>query len=147
MSDNLETNDENNNLDENNFKEKVIMYLKYDDLIRTKTDEVKELKNKRKVCEELIIDYLEKEDSPFVNVKSGKLIINKSETKGSLKLDIIKDSILERIKEENIGEPNNEDDDKYLQITADILTLMEEKREKKLRVNLKRTFHKKKKNN
>ena len=145
----VENNTENQSqeLDDTNFKDKVISYLKYDDLIRKMTEDMKELKNKRKDCEELIIDYLNKKDSPFVNVKSGKLIVNKTETKSSLKLDIIKDSILERIKEENIVGDNDDDNEKYIKITADILTLMEEKREKKTRINLKRSFNRKKKIN
>ena len=45
------------NIDDTNFKDKVISYLKYDDLIRQMTEDMKELKNKRKEWEELIIDY------------------------------------------------------------------------------------------
>lgn len=139
-NDNYINNDDNEKNNQNNFKEKVLMYVKYDDLIRTKMEEIKELKNKRKPCEEFIINFLEKEDAPFVTVKSGKLIKNKSETKGSLKVDIIKSSILEGIKNEKI----TDDDTKYIKITADIMNLMEQKREKKVRTNLKRTFTKKK---
>lgn len=140
-----EENDQDENQDKNlneenltnDFKEKVIMYIKCDDLIRSKMEEIKELKEKKKPCEEYIIKYLDRKDSPYVKVKDGKLIKNKSETKGALKTDIIKDAIQEGIKDEKLNEINAV---KTADITAKIMDLMENKRIKNVRVNLKRTF-------
>ena len=120
----------------NEFKEKVITYLKCDDLIRKKMEEVKELKGKKKPCEEYIIKYLENKDSPFVKVKDGKLIKNKAESKGSLKVDLIKEAIMEGIK----GEKLSADEVKSNDITIKIMEIMENKRAKTVHVNLKRTF-------
>ena len=143
-------NNDNNNNDNNNdedvsneFKEKVIAYKKYDDVIRQKMDEIKELKSKRKPCEEFIIKYLESKNAPFVNIKDGKLIKNKSESKGSLKAELIKEAILEGIKEEKL--PN--DDVKSNDITAKIMDIMDNKRSKTVNIKLRRTFNKKPKNN
>lgn len=129
---------------ESEFKENVVKFVKMDDLIRQKMEELKELKDQKKPYEEYILGYLEKKDAPFVNIKTGKLIKNKSETKSPLKLEIIKESIVEGIKgENNIGAIN---DIKCNDISDKIIELMNSKRGKNSRTNLKRTFLKKKKN-
>lgn len=145
--DNKENNKENNKNDDeisNEFKEKVITYLKCDDLIRKKMEEIKELKEKRKPCEEYIIKYLETKDSSFVIVKDGKLIKNKTESKGSLKMDIIKEAIMEGIKGEDIP---NDNEVKSNDIAAKIINIMDNKRAKTVNVKLKRTFQRKDKQN
>ena len=106
--DNTDKTDKIDNNDISQFKENVIKFVRMDDLIRQKMEEIKELKDQKKPFEEFILGYLEKKDSPFVNIKSGKLIKNKSETKAPLKLDIIKESIVEGIKSENNLEAINE---------------------------------------
>jgi len=119
------------------FTEKVLLYIKCDDLIREKTAEIKELKAQKKPCEEYIISYLESKDAPFVKVKNGKLIKNKSEAKGGLKADIIRESIIEGVKNEN-----NMKEENAVNITDKIFELMESKRKKTIRINIKRTFSK-----
>jgi len=122
----------------NEFKEKVIGYMKIDDMIRKRTEEIKELKNKKKPCEEYIIRFLEKEDAGFVNVNGGKLVKNETETKGPLKAAIIKEAIKEGMQIEKLVSP--EDIEKCNRITEDIFELMEKKRPVQKRVNLRRTF-------
>lgn len=146
LAENSNTNDNkksegNDDIISNEFKEKVITYLKCDDLIRKKMEEIKELKGKKKPCEEFILNYLETKDSSFVKVKDGKLIKNKSESKGSLKSELIKDAILEGIK----GEKLEDNDVRTADIAAKIMEIMENKRSKTIRVNLKRTFQRKEK--
>jgi hypothetical protein len=119
------------------FTEKVLLYIKCDDLIREKMAEIKELKAQKKPCEEYIISYLESKDAPFVKVKNGKLIKNKSEAKGGLKADIIRESIIEGVKNEN-----NIKEENAVNITDKIFELMESKRKKTIRINIKRTFNK-----
>lgn len=138
-----EKNSKDNEDISNEFKEKVIRYLKCDDLIRKKMEEIRELKGKKKPCEEYIIKYLESKDSPFVKVKDGKLIKSKSESKGSLKIDLIKEAIKEGIK----GEKLSNDEVKSNDITVKIMNIMENKRSKTVRVNLKRTFQKENQDN
>jgi len=143
-----EEEDENNKAERDTmpeFKENVVKFVKMDDLIRIKMEEIKELKEQKKPYEEYILGFLEKKDAPFVNIKTGKLIRNKSETKTPLKLDIIKESIVEGIKSENNMEAAS--DTKYNDITEKIIELMNSKRVKTTRTNLKRTFVREKKKN
>jgi len=120
------------------FKDKVIKYVKVDDMIRKKMEEIKELKTQKKPCEDYIIRYLEKQDAGFVTVAGGKLIKNESEAKAPLKTDIIKEAIKEGIKTKKLVDSN--DLAKCDKITEEILELMEKKRPMQKRVNLKRTF-------
>lgn len=151
---NNDTNDEDNDNDDNDeneksdvkkdneidnkAKESILRFLKCDDLIRMKKEELKELQDQRKPYEEFILSYLEKKDQPFINVKSGKLIKNKSETTAPLKLDIIKESIKEGIKNEKDMTKLN--DVKCNDVTEKIIELMNTKRGKSTRTHLKRTF-------
>lgn len=108
------------------FKEQVIRYVKFDDLIKKKNEEIKELKSKRKPCEEYILKYLDREDISCIDINDGKLRKNKSETKVPLTYDQIKDSIGKKVVDPKI--------------VTDILKLMDE-RPKKVNVNLKRTMN------
>ena len=100
-------------------------------------DEIKELKSNRKTSEDRILDYLEREKAEFVNISNGKLIRNKSETKGSLKAEMIRAAITEGI--------TNDDDDpaEAEDKIAKIMDIMDGKRTKTIRINLKRTKLKK----
>lgn len=120
------------------FKEKVINYVKIDDIIRKKMEEIRELKNKKKPCEEYIIRFLEKEDAGFITVAGGKLVKNESETKAPLKAEMIKEAIKEGIQAKKLVD--SADVDKCNKITDEILELMEKKRPMQKRINLKRTF-------
>ena len=130
-----------NKYTEYNFKEKIINYIKIDDTIRKKREEIKELNAKKEAIDEYILKYLDKNDSNFVNIPGGKLIKSQSETKGPLKLDTIKSSIEEGIKKDNLT--TSEEISK--KILDDIIEIMEIKRGKVRRVNLKRTFERTKK--
>lgn len=122
----------------NEFKEKVKNYLVIDDSIRKKQDEIKELKNKKKPCEEYLLKFLEKLEFNYIDINGGKLIKNESETKAPLKIDIIKEAIVEKSKNEQIFDS----DDKYNQFIESIMELMDKKRPIQKRINLKRTFKK-----
>ncbi len=125
----------------NDFKEKIISYIKVDDLIRKKQEEIKELKDKKEEFEEYILKFMDKSDASFVNIPGGKLIKNQSETKAPLKIEIIKESIIEGIKKEKLSE--SEEVNK--KVIDEIIELMETKRGKVNRINLKRTFERIKK--
>jgi hypothetical protein len=116
---------ENTNQIDKEFKEAVIKYVKLDDLIREKEDELKELKKQRKPNEEFILTYLEKINENIIDITEGKLRRNKSETKTALNRDIIKKAILDTIKDPKL--------------TDDILTNMDNMRPMKTSINLKRT--------
>lgn len=116
------------------FQEMVIKYVKLDDLIRKREEEIKELKHQRKPCEKFILDYLEKINENVIEITNGKLRKNKFQTKVPLNRDIIKHVILEKIKDPKIVE--------------EMMEMMDNLRPTKIRVNLKRTSkHKIKKDN
>jgi len=125
----------------NDFKEKIISFIKVDDLIRKKQEEIKELRDKKEDYEEYILKFMDKSEASFVNIPGGKLIKNQSETKAPLKIEIIKEAITEGIKKEKLTE--SEEINK--KVLDDIIELMEVKRGKVNRVNLKRTFERVKK--
>lgn len=107
------------------FKENVIRYVKLDDMIRQRQNEVKELTGLKNPCEEFILKYLEDIESGTIEINDGKLRRNKSEQKTPLSTDIIKSAI-----EKKVADPKT---------VEDIMKLMDELRPKKTRVNLKRT--------
>lgn len=107
------------------FQEMVVKFVKMDDLIRKKEKEVKELKTQRKPCEAFILEYLDKIGETVIEITGGKLRKNKSETKTPLTQEVIKDAIMEKIKDP-------------LEVEQ-IISLMDTLRPKTERVNLKRT--------
>ena len=123
----------------NDFKEKIILWIHIDDLVRKKQEEIKELKNKREEIDEYILKVLDKNDSDFVDIPGGKLVKNLSERKGTLKVDIIKESIQEVIKKEKL----TDSDEISKKLLDDVMDLMETKRGKVQHVDLKRQFTKK----
>lgn len=111
------------------FQENVIRYVKLDDLIREKQDEIKELKQQAEPCKEFIIKYLDQIKTNAIEVTNGRIIKNKSESKTPLNKDIIKEALKGKIQ-----------DAKKIE---EIINLMDELRPVKERVNLKRTFSRK----
>lgn len=120
------------------FREKVKAYVVIDDAIRRKQDEIKELKTKKKPCEDYILRFLQKSQNNYIDIGAGKLIKNESETKAPLKIDIIKEAISEKTKNEKIFDS----DEKYNKFIESIMDLMDKKRPMQKRINLKRTFQK-----
>ena len=111
------------------FQENVIKYVKYDDLIRRKNDEIKKLKKQKKPCEEYIIKYLDREDINCIEINDGKLRKNKSENKVPLNQETIKDAIGKKITDP--------------EVIKEILKIMDN-RPKKVNVNIKRTLNRRK---
>jgi hypothetical protein len=114
------------------FEENVIKFVKYDNQIRSKTADIKELKQKRKPCEEFILNYLNQINEKEIEITGGKLRRNKSETKQSVNSDIIKKTLTDKIQNPKL--------------ISDILKSLEENRPLKTHINLKRTGERKKKN-
>lgn len=107
------------------LQENVVKYVKYDDLIRKKQQELADLKDQKKPCEEYILKYLDQINLNVIDITEGKLRVNKSETKKQLSQDIIKGAIAEKVADPLIVE--------------EILKLMETKRPLNTHTNLKRT--------
>ncbi len=88
--------------------EKIIKYIKIDDSIKEKQKEVREqvkcLKTQKMDMEKYIITYLESINQEFVNIEgAAKLTKTVSVSKGAIKHDNIKSSIVDGIKKQNIN--------------------------------------------
>ncbi len=112
------------------FQESVVKFVKMDDLIRQKQAEIKELKDKRNVCEKSILKYLDEVDENVIEITNGKLRRNKAETKPPLSLEVIKKAI--------------EDDVTNPETVQKIMKRMDD-RKPAVHVNLKRTSAREKK--
>lgn len=105
--------------------ENVLKYVKYDDLVKKKQKEIRELNKLKKPCEKFILKYLDLADENIIEITGGKLIKNKSESKAPLSKDLIADATMEKVQN--------------AQLVEEIMKTAEEKRERKVRTNLKRT--------
>ncbi len=108
--------------------EKVKLYVKNDDRIRELQTELRKLNQLKKAAELEILKHLERLGETNINITGGKLRINQYESKDSLKEDIIKEAIEEKVKDPNTVEK--------------IFEKIAEKREagRKIQISLKRTF-------
>lgn len=118
-------------IDEHTLKklqQAIAEYVGVDDKLREIQQQVKNLNAKKKSVEGEIMTYLEQCGETCVGITGGKLRLNKYESKGSLKEDIIKESILEKVKDPKIAE--------------EILETINEKRENnsKAQTSIKRTY-------
>lgn len=113
------------------FKELVVEWVKLDDIIRSKNNELKEIKNDKKALEEYIIENMKKIEESTIDISDGKLRLNKTSTKSSLKEATIQEALVQL----------TNDSTKASLMTKHIL----ENRAVVERVNLKRTFNRKKK--
>ena len=113
------------------FVEVVKNWVKIDDEIRKKNQEIKDLKDERKEFETFILEYMDKINESVINISDGKLRRNKSASKGALKQDSIQHALLDI----------TQDSAKAMQMTKYIM----DSRPVLERVNLKRTKNRGKK--
>lgn len=126
------------------FLDKVIKFLRIDDLIRKKVkehnEEIKVLKNDKLDLEKYIIKSLGDMEENYVDIRgNGKLVKDEKTVKGALKITTIKESIADSIKKENLIE----DEKKQLDFINEILGVIDAKRPRKVKTTLKRTFERK----
>ena len=114
------------------FENQVKTFLKIDDKIKELQKDLKDLNTQKKVAQESIMKHLERLGETNINITGGKLIVNKYGSKGSFKEDIVKDVLLEEIKDKK----------KVENIFEKIQEIREEN--SKIQINLKRTSVKKK---
>ena len=103
------------NFVETTFFERVVKYVKTDNLMRKEAKEHKEkmdtMKTNKQELEDFLVDYLESKKENTININgSGKLTKYKSIRKGGLNKDIIQKSMYDKLKAENIID----DDDGFL---------------------------------
>jgi hypothetical protein len=120
--------------------EKIVKYIKIDDTIKQKQKElqlqVKALKTQKTDMEKYIITYLEAIKEDFVNIEgTGKLIKTTSTTKGAIKIDNIKTSVVNGIRKQNI----NIDERKLSDLLESVMVSVEQNRPVKTRTYIKRT--------
>ena len=101
--------DEQNNIEKENmdyaeditptFKNNILSYIKIDDIIKEKFEEIKKLKDTKKLYEDEILNYLNIINQTSINY--GEIILRKNEytSKGSLKNEYIKEVIGNEIKD------------------------------------------------
>jgi hypothetical protein len=95
----------------NDFKDNVIKYIRYDDLINEKMNEIKELKERKKIFEKYILDFLIKENENVVNVGDDKIrrIDIKTKSKKPIKIEQIQEVLSNNnIKDDVIDKVINE---------------------------------------
>ncbi len=120
--------------------EKIVKYIKIDDTIKEKQKElqiqVKALKTQKTDMEKYIISYLEAIKEDFVNIEgSCKLTRATSTTKGAIKMDNIKTSVVDGIRKQNI----NIDERKLNELLESVMVSVEQNRPTKTRTYIKRT--------
>jgi hypothetical protein len=106
------------------FQENVIKYVKLDDLIKQKQEELNELKEQLKPCEQYIIACLDTLNESEIGITNGSLIKKKVEKKAPLSQDMIKSALTEKLKDANAVE--------------ELMKSMENKRGVSTKVDLKR---------
>lgn len=115
------------------FRKSIIKYTHYDDIIKEKNEELKELKEKRKSYDETTQEYMEEQKIKSIGINGGKIYRKKSKTKNALTLSGIRDTLKKNILN---------DDDLINKIMADL----RDNRATTTKVVLKRTFTKTKTN-
>ena len=134
MSESSKSNSEEENENENENKEDLITeefveivknWVKIDDEIREKNNQIKELKDEKKEYETFILEFMQNNHENVINISDGKLRVNKSTTKAALKQESKQSSLFDLTRDPN----------KALQMTKYIL----DNRPLAERVNLKRT--------
>lgn len=128
------------------FREKIIKFIKLDDLIREETIAYKEkmetLKTQKEEMSQYILRHLDDVGEKEIDLsKQGKISKYTSTRKSGLNKDIIQQSIYEKLKTDKLVK-SDEEGRLLAQATYDI---MEGKREVKTKVTLKRLVKKEKK--
>lgn len=125
--------------DDATLKEKVTSYLKIDDLIREKREEIKELNQKKIQYEEFLMEYLEKQNKTRIETKDGEIVFKKQSSRAPLKEAIIETAIVKKFQDtKNIKESG-------VKIAHDILEEVNNLRGVSIRNNIRRIKKKEKK--
>ena len=120
--------------------EKIIKYIKIDDSIKDKQKELREqtkcLKTQKNDMEKYILSYLENIDEDYVNIDgTAKLTKTITTSKGIIKPDNIKISLLEGLKKQNV----HIDDKKITALLENVIECIDKNRPVKTRTYIKRT--------
>jgi hypothetical protein len=120
--------------------EKIIKYIKIDDSIKEKQRELREqtkcLKTQKTDMEKYILSYLENINEDYVNIQgTAKLTRTTSISKGAIKPDNIKVSVIDGLKQQKI----NLDEKKINEVLESVMECIDKNRPTKTKTYIKRT--------
>lgn len=118
--------------------ERVVKYLKLDDVIKEKQaehrKEMKVIKDAKDQLETFLIEYLDKINQDYIECKGSQLVRTETQTKAPPKMEDISVSLIDGFRKHEIYE----DDDEIKKVVKDFMELIEERREIKTRRYIKR---------
>jgi hypothetical protein len=120
--------------------EKIVKYIKIDDSIKEKQKELREqtkcLKTQKTDMEKYILSYLENINEDYVNIQgTAKLTRTTTVSKGAIKPDNIKLSVIDGLKQQKI----NLDDKKITEVLESVMDSIDKNRPTKTKTYIKRT--------
>ena len=120
--------------------EKIIKYIKIDDSIKEKQRELREqtkcLKTQKSDMEKYILSYLENINEDYVNIQgTAKLTRTTTVSKGAIKPDNIKLSVIDGLKQQKV----NLDEKKITDVLESVMECIDKNRPTKTRTYIKRT--------
>jgi hypothetical protein len=114
------------------LKKNVSEYIKIDDLIREKKEEIKELIEKRFEHEGFLTNYLEKAGKTKIETKDGEIVYKKTSSKSPLKEELVEKAIVKKFQDtKKITESG-------IKIAHDIIEEVNNMRDVKVKSNIKR---------
>lgn len=91
--------DEEEKVDTGALKDKVSKYIKLDDQIREKKEEIKDLQEKKVEFEEYIRKYLEKANKTKIETNDGEIVFKQQSSKAPLKEELIEKAIVKKFQD------------------------------------------------
>ncbi len=127
--------------------DRVVKYMKLDDLIKEKQSEhkkdMKAIKDSKEKLEKFLLNYLDQVHEEFIQIKNDtKLIKTEKTTKSALKMEDISSSLIEGFKKYEIYE----DDVQIDRVVTDLLKTIDSKRKNNTRKFIQRVNTEDKKN-
>ena len=98
MDDSVETNESEEEI-KKKFKNIVIAWVQIDDKIKELNTEIKNMKDEKKQYEDFILGFMDKYDENVITLSNGLLKKNISQTKSSIKEEMIQEAIEEYTKD------------------------------------------------
>jgi len=83
------------------FKQKIVRWVKLDDDLRKIRETTKEINDEKKQAEEYILAYLENIGEKEIGINDGKLTKNVSKSQEPLKKENIQKALMDIVKEES----------------------------------------------
>ena len=126
---------------ENEVFDAIVKFMKTDDLIKEKENELREmiapLKKQRSSLETFLIDYLEQIDQEFIKIgEKTQLTKVETESKGAIKPENVAEALLEGFKKHELY--TDEQHDEMVKVIKDMMAIVESKREKKVKKKIAR---------